>query len=386
MSKEKTLSIRTMAVFVAMNFVLSMSGALFNAILDQVAVELNISISQTGMLSSFYAYGAGIGVPVFLVLFRKYDRTILLKVMLLCNIIATGLLLVVSNFPLLILARFLMGLCGNCYGVLATANISALSPKERVGKNIATLITGGASALMIGIPLTRALSHILSWRIIFMMLMALMILSLLYFVFFLPSIGKDTKPLNLKSELAFFKDRQVVVQLLASFITFVGYGAFYMYMTPYIVGMFPQLDGIMSVLLIFVGFCSFSGNLIGGILCDKLGYYKALMIGTMMQIITASLILLTNSIMVVNIGLVLLWMMLGWFIGLQINTGITIVTRNKSSLMISLNSSGIQLGQAIGASIAAMIISSMGISKIIICSIVCSIIVLLGLYINNKEF
>ena len=59
---------------------------------------------------------------------------------------------------------------------------------------------------------------------------------------------------------------------------------------------------------------------------------------------------------VIQLVMICLWMVNGWFIGLQINTAITIVTQNKSSLMISLNSSGIQLGQVLGTSIAAMII------------------------------
>lgn len=74
----------------------------------------------------------------------------------------------------------------------------------------------------------------------------------------------------------------------------------------------------------------------------------------------------------------------GWFIGLQINTAITIVTQNKSSLMISLNSSGIQLGQALGTSIAAMIIIKANISFIVLLSTVTSIIVFIILNANQK--
>ena len=77
--KAKQLSMMTMIVFIIMNFTLSMSSTLFNGILDKIAVELSIPLSKTGYLSSFYAYGAGIGVPIFLIVFRKYNRSILLK-------------------------------------------------------------------------------------------------------------------------------------------------------------------------------------------------------------------------------------------------------------------------------------------------------------------
>ncbi|MBS1468902.1 MAG: MFS transporter, partial [Erysipelatoclostridium sp.] len=51
-----------------MNFVLSMSSALFNGILDKMVVDLNVSLSKVGYLTSFYAFGAGIGVPIFLII------------------------------------------------------------------------------------------------------------------------------------------------------------------------------------------------------------------------------------------------------------------------------------------------------------------------------
>ena len=185
--KAKQLSMMTMIVFIIMNFTLSMSSTLFNGILDKIAVELSIPLSKTGYLSSFYAYGAGIGVPIFLIVFRKYNRSILLKTMLFLNIIVTCLSLIAPNFTLLLMMRFLMGLTGNSYGVLATSNIAALSPKDKVGKNLSLLITGGASALMIGVPLTRTLVAMYSWQKIFIVLVGIMLCAWIYFLLNLPN-------------------------------------------------------------------------------------------------------------------------------------------------------------------------------------------------------
>ena len=93
---------------------------------------------------------------------------------------------------------------------------------------------------------------------------------------------------------------------------------------------------------------------------------------------------MTNTSFVIQLFMICLWMVNSWFIGLQINTAITIVTQNKSSLMISLNSSGIQLGQALGTSIAAMIITKANISFIVLLSTVTSIIVFIILNANQK--
>lgn len=107
-TKTKKLTVITMLVFIVMNFVLSMSSVLFNGILDKIAIDLNVPLSSTGNLVSFYAYGAGIGVPVFLVLFRKFHRDLLLKWMLFINILTTTASLLAPNFTILLITRFLM--------------------------------------------------------------------------------------------------------------------------------------------------------------------------------------------------------------------------------------------------------------------------------------
>ena len=70
MTKNKKINLTMMIVFIFMNFVLSMSSTLFNGILDKMVIDLNVSLSKVGYLTSFYAFGAGIGVPIFLIIFN----------------------------------------------------------------------------------------------------------------------------------------------------------------------------------------------------------------------------------------------------------------------------------------------------------------------------
>ena len=383
MTKNKKINLMMMTVFIFMNFVLSMSSTLFNGILDKMVVDLNVSLSKVGYLTSFYAFGAGVGVPLFLIIFNKKETSFLLKVMLALNIIVTLFSIMAPTFELLLITRFFMGLAGNCYSVLATLTIASLSPKEKVGKNLSLLIAGAATALMIGVPLTRELVVLYSWKLVFLGLIFIMLLSLIYFVVFLPK-GTHQKEVNLKCELQLLKARKVLLVLISSIVTFIGYGAFYTYLTPYIIHQFSYFEGYTSIFLMIIGLSSFIGNLIGGFFCDRFGFYKSLVGGTFLQICLSLVIFMTNTSFIIQLIIICLWMVNGWFIGLQINTAITIVTQNKSSLMISLNSSGIQLGQAIGTSIAAMIITKANISFIVLLSMVTSIIVFIILKANQK--
>lgn len=371
--KEK-LGFVMMFVFIVMNFVMSMSGTLFNGILDRIAITMQIDVAMTGYLTSLYAYGA-IGAPLLLLVFRKWSRSLMLKGTLLCNMLFGVLSIVATSFPLLLFARFMLGLFGTAYGVLATTSIAALSPPERVGKNLSLLIAGGAASLMVGVPLCRVLIHAYSWQSIYLFLILLMAGGFLYFAFRLPEIGQEKEALHLHQELQMVKVHDVWMVLLCSLITFIGYGAFYTYLTPYIVAFFPALEPAMSLILVMIGACSFLGNLLGGVACDRMGYRQALWVSSLLQIVISIVIFLTTAHLYLNLFFIFLWMFNGWFIGLQLNTGINIVTNRQSNLLVSINGSVIQFAQALGASLASMIISGAGIAFNILLPIITSVMV-----------
>lgn len=299
----------------------------------------------------------------------------MLKGTLLCNMLFGVLSIVATSFPLLLFARFMLGLFGTAYGVLATTSIAALSPPERVGKNLSLLIAGGAASLMVGVPLCRVLIHAYSWQSIYLFLILLMAGGFLYFAFCLPEIGQEKEALHLHQELQMVKVHDVWMVLLCSLITFIGYGAFYTYLTPYIVAFFPALEPAMSLILVMIGACSFLGNLLGGVACDRMGYRQALWVSSLLQIVISIVIFLTTAHLYLNLFFIFLWMFNGWFIGLQLNTGINIVTNRQSNLLVSINGSVIQFAQALGASLASMIISGAGIAFNILLPIITSVMV-----------
>lgn len=381
MEKKEMLTKTMLGMFIVMNFILNMSASLFNGILDQVAVEMNVPVTVTGQLSSMYQFGAGIGVPLFLISAGRFKRENLLKVMLGLNAVISLVMCLVYQFEAMLAVRFLMGFAGTCYSVLATATVSAKAPAGEIGKYLSLLIGGSAVANIIGVPSIRMLSSFMGWRQIMMGLVALMVLVLMYFIVNLKAEDNSGTQMKLRQELVFLKEREVQMVLLCSLTVFFGYGM-QVYLTPYISQLFPSYTGMISMILVFTGIASFLGNMLGGTVCDQIGYQKALMLGTGLQAVTSLALLLTQFSGFMNVILILLWMGNAWFVGLQLNTGINVAVNNRSRFMISLNSSGIQLGSAIGAAIASFVIDTFGMGMIpatsMITSILCCMIVLLN--------
>ena len=376
----------TLLVFTLMNFVLSMTAFVFNGILDKVAVSLNVSIADSGLLNTMYSYGAAFGVPILLIVLRKIERTRMLKMMLLITILMTVALVFAQSFGLLLIIRLIIGISANCYGVLAVTTVVSLSARERLGRSMALLIAGNSLALVIGIPLTRALSAILDWRGIFWILNGIMVLSLVYFTFNLPQGDHTATRLNLKNEFKYLKDGRILLVILYTLVMFIGYNAFYTYLTPYLLTLFPAIETTMSLVLILLGMASFIGNYLGGQASDRMGYAKSMLLGAGLQMALMALILVLQPAQWLSVLFVVLWIMSAWFTGLQLNAGVAQLTQNKSSFMLSMNSSAIALGSAMGSSLAAIVITLGGIQNIVFITLASGVAMILIQWISMKRY
>lgn len=357
---------RLLYAFMLMNFINGMGATLFGGILDKVATSLNISIALTGLLATAYALGAAIGVPIVLIVFSKTDRKPLMVTMLILAVLSTFGVIYAPNFALLLVFRTLMGVTGNSYGVLAISTVISMSTKERQGRSLAFLIMGNSLALIIGVPLTRALSAILDWRAIFWILNSLTILLTFYFGFKLPHAKKaDGHGQSLKEELQYLKSPWILAILGYTLLMFVGYAAFFTYSTPYLVERFPALEPIMSLILVAIGLATFAGNHVGGQLSDRIGYGRSMLMGAVLQFTSIVLLILFQGVMWANVLFAVAFMMSAWLTGLQLNVGIMQESHHEASFILSLNGTGIQLGSAIGSSIGALVISQMGLPYIV---------------------
>lgn len=376
----------TILVFTAMNFVFAMAGSVFGGILDKVTVSLNVTVANAGLLNTMYAYGAAFGGPITLIAFRKINRVRLVKIILMIVIATSVVLVTVKSFGVLLAVRLIMGISANSYSVLAISLVLSLADKERQGRTMAVLIAGNSLAMVVGIPLTRALSSILDWRGVFWILNAMTVAALIYFHFNLAEENRGSAELNLRNELKLIKNGRVLLIMAFTMVMFLGYGAFYTYSTPYLLTLYPSFEPVMSAILVAMGIASFIGNWIGGVVSDKIGYARSMLIGAGLQLLVVILIILVQPFKWAALTFVLLLVMSAWFTGLQLNTGVAQVTENKSSFILSVNSSALSLGSAVGSSLAAIVITLGGIQNIVFISLITNLVILTIQFIYIRKY
>ena len=355
----------TLIVFMLMNFVIGMSAMVFGGILDQVAVSLNVSVALTGLLATSFSIGAAIGVPIILIVFAQANRKRLMLILFGLSLLSNIATILAPNFALLLVARTLMGITINGYGVMAISTVTSLADKDRQGRSLSFLIMGNALAMLVGVPLARALSGFLDWRGIFWILNGLNFLAFIYFALVIPNPKEETEKMSILDQFAYLKSIKVWSILIFTLFMFSGFAALNTFVTPFLLDRFPTLDPIMSLVLVGLGLASFIGNNIGGHLSDRIGYSKSMMVGAILQTLNILLVIVFRNFTLFNILFIIFWITSAWLTGLQLNLGIVQETHHDARFIISLTGTSIQLGSAIGSSIAALIVANFGIQSIV---------------------
>jgi len=240
-------------------------------LLPIIAHDLHVSTAKSGVLVSGYAAAVAIGGVFLSAALGKLDRKkILIGVMFL---FALGNLIsaLAHSFNLMLLGRFVSGLChGAFFGIGAVVAVNLVS-KERRSTAISIMFGGITVANVLGVPFGTWIGQRFGWRTDLMVIVIIAATALLGLIAFLPnSLGSAhlATKLPLRTEIGIFRDKQVWLSLLMTIFGFGGmFGAYtYIVFTLENVSKFA-VSTVPSLLLLF-GLGVFVGNFFGGSLAD----------------------------------------------------------------------------------------------------------------------
>ena len=256
-------------------------------ILPSVASDLGISISTAGHLISAYALGVCGGAPILLWA-RKYSlKHILIGLVVL---MAAGNLCAAfsSGYWMLLLSRFVSGLPHGAYFGVASIVAGKLADEGRGSEAVSIMIAGMTVANLFGVPLGTSFSHLISWRVTFLLVGCWGIIVLYYIWRWIPHVEalQDT---GFKGQFRFLKKPAPWLILGATALGNGGVFCWYSYITP----LLTQVSGFsaesVTPLMVLAGFGMVVGNLVSGRLSDR---YTPGRVGTVvLGILSISLVL-----------------------------------------------------------------------------------------------
>lgn len=256
-------------------------------ILPYVANDLHISIPTAGHFISAYALGVCAGAPMLILARRRPLKQMLLVLMALMmagNLLASA----ASGYWMLLAARFVSGLPHGAYFGVASIVASKLADEGKSSEAVSIMIAGMTVANLFGVPLGTSLSHIISWRITFLLVGCWGIIVLYYIWRWVPAV-EGLKDTGFKGQFRFLKKPAPWLILGATALGNGGVFCWYSYINPLLTHVSGFSVESITALMVLAGFGMVVGNLVSGRLSDR---YTPGKVGTVVQGVICIVLLL----------------------------------------------------------------------------------------------
>ena len=247
-------------------------------ILPYVARDLNISIPVAGHFISAYALGVCAGAPMLIVARKRPLKHILLVLMALMLVGNLGAAMAPDCW-LLLAARFISGLPHGAYFGVASIVAGKLADEGKSSEAVSIMIAGMTVANLFGVPLGTSLSHMLSWRVTFL-LVGCWGLIVLYYIWRWVPVIEGLKDTGFKGQFRFLKTPAHWLILGATALGNGGVFCWYSYITPLLTYVSGFSAESVTALMVLAGFGMVVGNLVSGRLSDR---YTPGKVGTVVQ-------------------------------------------------------------------------------------------------------
>lgn len=247
-------------------------------ILPYVARDLNISIPVAGHFISAYALGVCAGAPMLIVARKRPLKHILLVLMALMLVGNLGAAMA-PDYWLLLAARFISGLPHGAYFGVASIVAGKLADEGKSSEAVSIMIAGMTVANLFGVPLGTSLSHMLSWRVTFL-LVGCWGLIVLYYIWRWVPVIEGLKDTGFKGQFRFLKTPAPWLILGATALGNGGVFCWYSYITPLLTNVSGFSTESVTALMVLAGFGMVVGNLVSGRLSDR---YTPGKVGTVVQ-------------------------------------------------------------------------------------------------------
>jgi nitrate/nitrite transporter NarK len=299
---------------------LSIMNTAYTNVLDEIKNELVLNYTWSGALMSGYFVGYTIGQIPWGILSDRYGSRRAMTLSVLGISLSTLLFGYSSNIVIAVITRFLSGLLGAGIFVPGVKLVSSWFNSEERGTALGLLNIGGSMGMIAASWAVPFLSSSMSWRGSLKVTGLFGVFSALICLYFLRDReGESNRKMNL---------RELPVRVPSfwylSFMQFIRLGAYYTFIAwmPLVLkeeyGLsIVATSGAMS-LLNFAGIIS---NPAGGIVADRFGEKKVLMLGffSMMVFILLFTLGLGNPVLYILVFL------LGWFINFTRSPAFSII-------------------------------------------------------------
>jgi DHA1 family putative efflux transporter-like MFS transporter len=335
------------------SFLIGTSQFVIVGILDKVATSAGVSVATAGQLITAFALASAIGTPIVMLATAKIDQRKQLLLALTIFLVGIVSTLALPGFGFLMASRVILGIGTGVFVVTAYAITASLASPGHKGEAMSNISMGFSASLVFGVPIGRVITAAYDWQTIFWGIGFFSLLGSLAVARLLPAMSGET-PAPLGKQIALLKKPNIAAALGMTFFVFISYSVVNTYITPFLAAVRPMSEQEMSSILFALGIASLIGSKIGGFLADRIGITRTLFGSMFVQTLALAFVAVAQGSVILTILSIMLWATSVWTFGLTQSFNIVSHAPEASGIMLSLNSSFVQLGFAAGAGIGGI--------------------------------
>lgn len=339
------------------NFAIGTGALVVPGMLNELSSDLAVTPAAVGMIISAFAMTICLGGPFLAGWTSAVERRILLTAALLLYALMHMLAACAPGYLSLVAIRVATAVGAALFTAQAAATAGLLVPAEQRGKAIGLVFLGWSIAAVVGMPAGAYLGAHIGWRLTMALVGSLSAVFALWVWLQIPA-RLFVPAMDRAAWKALFANKALLLAISVTAIQGVGQFTLFSYIAAVLKEFIQAGAGTISVLFACFGVSGVAGNLLASRYMDRFGTTRVGLYAMGCMCLAQIFWPLTRDSLGLTTVLILLWG-LGCFAlnGVQ-QARLVEMAPALAPASVSLNSSAIYLGQALGALTGGAMISA----------------------------
>jgi predicted MFS family arabinose efflux permease len=353
---------RILYFFALCNLVIGSGAFVLSGILQPLAKELGVSVAAAGQVMTAYAIATALFAPVLILLTARWPRKQAIQLALTLFTLGNLVSALATDLTVLLLGRILMGA-----GAMFTAAVSAyavtLVAPELRGRALSTVFLGMSISYAVALPIGAWLGFTYGWHMPVWLCAAASLAALVAATVLLPK-GVVTQSASFAGFKTAAKHSAVLRVWLRTLLFFIAIFSVFAYVGPVLLALNAMSPETLSVVLALFGLAGIAGTLLGGWANDRFGSLRTISVQLAVLVSMMSLLPLTQGNLVATVVIMVVWGTAGFGLTAPQQSRLVSLSPTQAPLLLSLNSSMLYLGTALGAVVSGAVIQSVGLANL----------------------
>jgi MFS transporter, DHA1 family, inner membrane transport protein len=353
---------RLLYLFSAINLIIGSSAFVLASIVEPLARDLGVSVAAAGQATTAYAVGTALLAPALLLATGGWSRKRVLLLALALLTLGNALSALSHHLALLLAARVLMGAGAVFVAVAAGIAVAMVAPARR-GQALSLVFLGMSLSYVIGVPVGAWLGLNFGWATPVWLACGLSALALLWVALGVPrdiqAPGASFAGLG-----TLLRRADVVASLSVTLLYFGAIFSVFSFIGPVLRALSVRSDTQLSLTLMMFGLSGVAGTLLGGWATDRFGAQRTLRTQLGLFFVTMSLVPLTQGHHPLMLAAFMCWGVCGFGMMAPQQSRLVAIDLPRSPVLLSLNSSMMYFGMALGAALGGVLLPAVGFERL----------------------